>query len=92
MVTSSDSYSATKIESEQTTCSQKAGVSMMCFVAFLFLYFLMSGPLVWIEDKMKFKPFTRSLHVVYAPLVLVAKSELKPASNMIKSYIQLFKN
>ena len=92
MATSFDSDTKTKIESENPTRAQKAITGGMCFVVFLFLYFLMSGPLVWIEDKMKFKPFTRSVRTVYAPLVLVAKSDMKPASNMIKSYIQLFKN
>ena len=92
MTTSFDSDTTTKIESGNPTRAQKAVAGVMCFVVFLFLYFLMSGPLVWIEDKMKFKPFTRSVRTVYAPLVFVAKSDIKPASNMIKSYVQLFKN
>ncbi len=86
------SRSTIQIPSAKTTRLQKTFAGAMCFFAFLLLYFLMSGPLVWIEGKMKFKPFTNSLHAIYAPLVLVAKSDLKPASNMIKSYVQLFKN
>lgn len=87
-----ESDTITIIKSEKPTRSQKAAVSAMCFGAFVILYFLMSGPLVWIEDKMKFEPFTQSLHTVYAPLVLVAKSDMKPASDMIKSYVKLFKD
>ncbi|MFK7778823.1 MAG: hypothetical protein QM501_12015 [Gimesia sp.] len=87
-----DSETKAMSEPEKPTRSQKAGVSALCIGAFLVLYFLMSGPFVWIEDKMDFEPFTKSVHVVYAPLVLVAKSDMKPASNIIKSYIQLFKD
>jgi len=87
-----DSDTKTSIKSDKPTRSQKAAVSALCFGAFLFLYFLMSGPLIWIEGKMKFQPFTKSLHTIYAPLVLIAKSDMKPASSIIKSYVQLFKN
>tara|TARA_R110002111_G_scaffold185031_3_gene250917 strand:- start:37723 stop:38127 length:405 start_codon:yes stop_codon:yes gene_type:complete len=76
---------------EKPTVVQKAGVSLMCIVAFLFLYLIMSGPLVWMEGKMKFKPFSKSVKTVYAPLVKLVESDVKPASSVIKAYVGLFK-
>ncbi len=92
MTMSYDSNTTALVETEKLTRAQKTGASVICFFAFFVVYFLMSGPLIWIEDKMKFKPYTKSLHVMYAPLVLVAKSDMSPASDIIKSYVQLFKN
>lgn len=80
-----------KSELENPTRLQKMGVCTLCLFSFLLLYFLMSGPLVWLEDKMKFRPFTKSVQVVYAPLVLISKSNVKPAAMMVKAYIQIFK-
>ncbi|QDV49496.1 hypothetical protein [Gimesia fumaroli] len=92
MTASIDSNSMLKTDTEQPTFVQKAGVGLMCFTAFLLLYFVMAGPLVWIEGKMKFGPFSNSVKTVYAPLAQVVESDLKPASTLVKSYVGLFKN
>ncbi len=78
-------------DTEKTTILQKAGVASMCAAAFLMLYFLLAGPLVWIEGKMKFPPFSRSVKVIYAPLARIVKSDLEPASSIVKAYVGLFK-
>lgn len=78
-------------EVEQTTKLQKAGVAAMCAAAFMMLYFLLAGPLVWIEGKMKFPPFSRSVKVIYAPLARIVKSDIEPASSVVKAYVGLFK-
>ncbi|QDU10081.1 hypothetical protein [Gimesia aquarii] len=91
MVSSIYSRDVSTTDSTPPTIRQKLAVSMMCLFAFLLLYFMMSGPLVWIEDKMKFKPFTRSVETVYAPLVVIVKSDMKPASSAIKAYVGMFK-
>ncbi len=76
---------------EQTTILQKSGVVAMCAAAFLLLYFLLAGPLVWMEGKMKFPPFSQSVKVIYAPLAGIVKSDLEPASSVVKAYVGLFK-
>lgn len=86
-----DSSETLMPDSEKPTFVQKTGVGAMCLVAFLLLYFVMAGPLVWLEGKMKFGPFSNSVKTVYAPLAQVVKSDLKPASTVVKSYIGLFK-
>ncbi|WP_339735042.1 hypothetical protein [uncultured Gimesia sp.] len=86
-----DSNATLKPDSDKPTFMQKAGVCVMCFTAFLLLYFVMAGPLVWMEGKMKFGPFSNSVKTVYAPLAQVVKSDMKPASTVVKSYIGLFK-
>ncbi|MCA9017488.1 MAG: hypothetical protein KDA77_19350 [Planctomycetaceae bacterium] len=91
MTTPLDSSLTSIPESEKPTVVQKAGVGAMCFVAFLVLYFVMAGPLVWLEGKMKFGPFSKSVKIVYAPLARVVEEDLKPASTVVKSYIGLFK-
>ena len=73
------------------TLKQKLSVGIMCFSAFLLLYFLMAGPLAWMEGKLKFGPFSQSVKTIYSPLVQVVESDLKPASTVVKSYIGLFK-
>lgn len=78
-------------DSERPTLVQKTGVCAMCLAAFLLLYFVMAGPLVWLEGKMKFGPFSTSVKTVYAPLAEVVKSDLKPASTVVRSYIGFFK-
>ncbi|MCA9021354.1 MAG: hypothetical protein KDA74_14490 [Planctomycetaceae bacterium] len=78
-------------DTEKTTILQKAGVGAMCAAAFLMLYFLLAGPLVWIEGKMKFPPFSRSVKVIYAPLARIVKSDIEPASSIVKAYVGLFK-
>tara|TARA_R110002095_G_scaffold126882_2_gene109964 strand:- start:2027 stop:2443 length:417 start_codon:yes stop_codon:yes gene_type:complete len=91
MIASFESVTSIDADVEQPTVVQKAGVSLMCFVTFLFLYFIMSGPLAWMEGKMKFKPFSKSVKTVYAPLVKLVESDVKPASSVIKAYVGLFK-
>ena len=76
---------------EQTTTLQKTGVVVMCAFAFLMLYFLLAGPMVWIEGKMKFPPFSRSVKVIYSPPARIVKSDLEPASSVVKAYVGLFK-
>lgn len=78
-------------DEEPPTMLQKAGVVAMCTAAFLLLYFLLAGPLVWVDGKMKFPPFSRSVKVVYAPLARIVKSDLEPASSVVKAYVSLFK-
>ncbi|QDV17730.1 hypothetical protein Pan153_23840 [Gimesia panareensis] len=63
----------------------------MCLISLLLLYFLMAGPLVWLEGKMKFRPFSRTVKTVYAPLAQVVKSDWEPASTVVKAYVGLFK-
>lgn len=91
MTTEFDSSTTTIPAAETPSLTQKACVSGMCFVAFLLLYLIMSGPLVWMEGKMKFGPFSKSVKTMYAPLAQVVKSDVKPASSVIKAYISLFK-
>ncbi len=73
------------------TLLQKAGVVAMCTATFLLLYFLLAGPLAWVDGKMKFPPFSRSVKVIYAPLARIVKSDLEPASSVVKAYVGLFK-
>lgn len=91
MTAPNDSEAKLMPDAEKPTFVHKVGVCMMCFTAFLLLYFVMSGPLVWLEGKMKFGPFSNTVKTVYAPLAQVVKSDLKPASTVVKSYVGLFK-
>ncbi|QDT41475.1 hypothetical protein Pan241w_15370 [Gimesia alba] len=91
MAAPNDSEAKLIPDAEKPTFVQKAGVCAMCFTAFLLLYFVISGPLAWLEGKMKFGPFSKTVKTVYAPLAQVVKSDLKPASTVVKSYVGLFK-
>ena len=70
---------------------QKMGVTGMCAVAFLSLYFLMAGPLAWLEGKLKFRPFSQSIKTLYAPLAQLVRQDVEPASSAVKAYVGLFK-
>ncbi len=87
----SSSSVSSEDELSRPSLRQRGGAALMCLMALLLLYFLMSGPLVWLEGKMKFSPFSRTVKILYAPLAQVVKSDWEPASTVVKSYVGLFK-
>jgi hypothetical protein len=86
-----DSVACLDDDSSRPALRAQAGVALMCLVSSLLLYFLMAGPLVWLEGKFRFRPFTRTVQTVYAPLVHVVRSDWEPASTIVKTYVGFFK-
>lgn len=70
---------------------EQAGAAVMCLLSLLLLYFLMAGPLVWLESRLRYRPFSRTVKTVYTPLAQVVKSDWEPASTVVKAYVGFFK-
>lgn len=44
-----------------------------------------------IHNTAKFGPFQQAIEIVYAPVVLLAKSRIEPFASLLKTYIEIFR-
>ncbi len=77
--------------SENPTKKQRVMMAGVCLVAFLIVYVLSSGPMVWLHDVFKFEQFQRALEIVYAPIVFLVNNEIEPFATAIRWYVGLFR-
>ena len=76
--------------SEPRTMRQRVfGAAFAIFGASL-MYLLMAGPLAFLHKKLAVGPFQSAIETIFAPIVLIVKSDVKPFSTLLKAYIGLF--
>lgn len=73
------------------TRRQKMAASALSLTAFGVAYVLSAGPLVGVQNLIKFKPFARCLEVFYLPLVLIVKGNVPVLGPLLKWYVDLFR-
>lgn len=76
---------------EAPTRRQKLAASAFCFWGFLVFYLLSAGPIAGIHHVFKVRSFQKAVEVIYAPVVLLVKSNIEPFSSMMKWYVDLFR-
>ncbi len=59
--------------------------------AFLAFYVLSAGPMAGLHRIFKVQGFQRAIEVVYAPVVVLVKSDIEPFSSFMKWYVDLFR-
>jgi hypothetical protein len=70
---------------------QKIAATALCVFGFITLYLLSAGPVAGIHNVMKVGAFQKVVEVIYAPVVLLVKSNLEPFSSIMKWYVDLFR-
>ncbi len=63
----------------------------LSFFGFLAFYLLSAGPVAGIHNVLKVGAFQKAVEVIYAPIVLLVKSNIEPFSSIMKWYIDLFR-
>ena len=58
---------------------------------FLTFYLLSAGPIAGIHNVIKVGAFQKAVEVIYAPVVLLVKSNIEPFSSIMKWYVDLFR-
>ena len=76
---------------EQPTRQQRVAATALCVVGFLTFYLLSAGPIAGIHNVLKIRAFQRAVEVIYAPVVLLVKSNIEPFSSIMKWYVDLFR-
>lgn len=69
---------------------EKMKATTLCVFGFLTFYLLSAGPIGGLVQIAKIGAFKKAVVVIYAPVVLLVKSNLEPFSSIIKWYIGLF--
>jgi hypothetical protein len=52
---------------------------------------LSAGPVAGIHNVMKIRIFEKAVEVIYAPVVLLVKSDIEPFSSIMAWYVDLFR-
>ncbi|MBM82732.1 MAG: hypothetical protein CMJ78_19385 [Planctomycetaceae bacterium] len=73
------------------TKRQKALAAMLTTGVFLVVYILSVGPMAGIHRAADFKEFGQTLEVIYKPLVVIVKKDVRPFSTGLKWYINIFR-
>jgi hypothetical protein len=70
---------------------QKMAATALCVCGFLAFYLLSAGPVAGIHNVLKVGAFQKAVEVIYAPVVLLVKSNIQPFSSIMKWYVDLFR-
>ena len=81
----------TKDSERPPTRQQRIVATALCVFGFLTLYFLSAGPVAGIHNVLKIRAFQKAVEVIYAPVVLLVKSNIEPFSSIMKWYVDLFR-
>lgn len=73
------------------TRREKMKATTLCVFGFLMLYLLSAGPVAGIHNVMKIRSFEKAVEVIYAPVVLLVKSDIEPFSSVMTWYVDLFR-
>jgi hypothetical protein len=73
------------------TRRQRIGATTLCVFGFLAFYLLSAGPVAGIHNVLKLRAFQKAVEVIYAPVVLLVKSDIEPFSSIMKWYVDLFR-
>lgn len=79
------------ISPDAPTQRQKLVASALCFWGFLVFYLLSAGPVAGLHRIFEVRSFQKAVEVIYAPVVLLVKSNVEPFSSMMKWYVDLFR-
>jgi hypothetical protein len=78
-------------ESIPATRRQKITAAALSVFGFLAFYLLSAGPIAGIHNVFKVRAFQKAVEVIYAPVVLLVKSNIEPFSSIMKWYVDLFR-
>jgi hypothetical protein len=70
---------------------QKMAATSLCVFGFLVFYLLSAGPVAGIHNVMKIGAFQRAIEIIYAPVVLLVKSNIEPFTSIMTWYVDLFR-
>tara|TARA_R110002072_G_scaffold287242_2_gene452717 strand:+ start:53297 stop:53620 length:324 start_codon:yes stop_codon:yes gene_type:complete len=73
------------------TRQQRFAATALCVCGFLTFYLLSAGPVAGIHNVLKVRAFQKAVEVIYAPVVLLVKSNVEPFSSIMKWYVDLFR-
>lgn len=85
-----ESSTATVVDGPRTR-RQKLIATTLCVVGFMTFYLLSAGPVAGIHNVLKIRAFQKAVEVIYAPVVLLVKSNIEPFSSIMKWYVDLFR-
>lgn len=77
--------------SSTPTRREKFAATILSVCGFLAFYLLSAGPVAGIHNVLKVGAFQKAVEVIYAPVVLLVKSNIEPFSSIMKWYIDLFR-
>ncbi len=66
-------------------------MSVVCLMLVVGVYVLSVGPMARLHKVVEFEPFKNALEFVYAPLIAIVESNVKPFSAILKWYISFFR-
>lgn len=77
--------------SNTPTRREKIAATSLSVCGFLAFYLLSAGPVAGIHNVLKVGAFQKAVEVIYAPVVLLVKSNIEPFSSIMKWYVDLFR-
>lgn len=78
-------------EAVPATRRQKIAATALSVFGFLVFYLLSAGPVAGIHNVLKVRAFQRAVEVIYAPVVLLVKSNIEPFASIMRWYVDLFR-
>ncbi len=87
---SGESSGVSSVE-DPPTRRQRVAATALCIFGFLTFYLLSAGPVAGIHNVLKIRAFQKAVEVIYAPVVLLVKSNIEPFSSIMKWYVDLFR-
>ncbi|MHC4875293.1 MAG: hypothetical protein ACYTGL_02265 [Planctomycetota bacterium] len=85
---SGSSVSAALVPSGRWETTRAVALSATAFLVF---YVLSAGPMAGLHRIFQVQGFQRAIEVVYAPVVVLVKSDIEPFSSFMKWYVDLFR-
>jgi hypothetical protein len=70
---------------------QRLLVTALCIAASLSFYVLSAGPMSGLAHTLKLRSFNNAVEVVYAPLIVIVKKDIRPVSTALRWYAGLFR-
>ena len=75
----------------QSTRRQRLQVTALCVAATLSFYVLSAGPMSGLARALELRSFRQAVEVVYKPLVVIVKKDVRPFSTALRWYAGLFR-
>ena len=76
---------------EAQTKSSRLPVTALCMAASLTFYVLSAGPMSGLARTIKLRSFNNAVELVYAPLIVIVKKDIRPVSPALRWYAGLFR-
>lgn len=75
----------------ESTPKQRLVVTSLCIAASLSFYVLSAGPMSGLARVIELRSFRKAVEVVYKPLVVIVRKDIRPFSTTLKWYAGLFR-